>query len=56
MRQNLPFREFKAKKNKAAEEMNLSPAHISGRPTRSSEPFVAVTHIVKRASCWLHIT
>lgn len=34
----------KPRQTRAAEEINLSPAHISARPTRFSEPFVPACH------------
>lgn len=43
----------KPRKTRAAEEINLSPAHISGKPTHFSEPFVPACHSYSEASIML---
>lgn len=43
----------KPRQTRAAEEINLSPAHISARPTRFSKPFVPACHSYTEAGIML---
>lgn len=55
--ENLPFREFKAPpkkhKKRTAEEMNLSAARFSAKPTRFTELFVPACHSYNKVSIML---